>query len=107
MDINLNLTQDEECRILADRARHVFREAPVGRAWDIFGVNGKRFELIDVSERSLAVAASTYYRLERCGSPEDFIRRWKADHRGHWDPEQMIFIHWFRDISFNQTNDLV
>ncbi len=106
-DVDLHLTSDELENILKEGTRHVFRSAPLGRAWDTFNVNGKRYELIDVSERSTGTVASMYYRLENCSSPEEFIRSWKASHAGSWKPEQMLYIHWFRDITGNPGSDLI
>ena len=50
----------------------------------------------------MGTIANTYYRLENCSTPEDFIRSWKDSHAGRWEPEQMLYIHWFRDIAGNQ-----
>ncbi len=101
-DVDLHLTCDELENILKEGTRHVFRSAPLGRAWDTFHVNGNHYELIDVSERSMGTIANTYYRLENYSTPEDFIRSWKDSHAGRWEPEQMLYIHWFRDIAGNQ-----
>ena len=95
--VDLRLTPAEQQSILRDRKRHVFKDTSRARAWDTFTVNGERFEIIDVSERSLGAIASAYYPIEGCRSPGDFIRAWKARHSGDWRPEQTVFIHWFRE----------
>jgi hypothetical protein len=106
-DVDLHLTMEEVRDIIDEGTRHVFRSAPLGRAWDTFNINGKRFELIDVSERSVNAIANKYYRIEHYRSPEDFILGWKASHSGSCDPEQLLYIHWFRDITGNQGSDLI
>jgi hypothetical protein len=106
-DVDLHLTRDELEDILNKGTRHVFRSTPLGRAWDTFHVNGKRYEIIDVSERSMGTVANTYYRMENCSTPGEFIRRWKASHSGNWEPGQMLYIHWFRDVTVPMENDLI
>lgn len=106
-EIDLHLTCDETEKIVHEGIRHVYRTAPGGRAWDTFHTNGRRFEIIDVSERSAGTTASTYYRLEGCATPEDYIRGWKESHGGHWEPDQILYIHWFRDISSPKEDDLI
>jgi hypothetical protein len=105
--VNLHLTQEEEKRILNEGTRHVFRDAPMARAWDTFQVDGRRYEIIDVSERSLNTIADRYYRMEHCSSPDEFIRAWKAGNSGRWDPERMLYIHWFRDVTSAPGTDLI
>jgi hypothetical protein len=106
-DVDLQLTRDELDHVLNEGTCHVFRSTPLGRTWDTFRVNGRRYEIIDVSERSMGTIAHMYYRLENCNSPEDFIHNWKARHSGSWEPERMLYIHWFRDITGNPGNDLI
>ncbi|OPY30037.1 MAG: hypothetical protein A4E28_00535 [Methanocella sp. PtaU1.Bin125] len=106
-DVDMHLTDDEIESIVKAGTRHVFRSAPMGRAWDTFHVNGKYYEIIDVSERSADTIARVYYRLENFNSPEDFIRVWKEGHSGRWEPKRMLYIHWFRDITGSPGNDLI
>jgi hypothetical protein len=106
-DVDLHLTSDELENIINEGTCHIFRSAPLGRAWDTFHANGKRYEIIDVSERSAGSIARMYYRLENCSSSEDFIHRWKKSHSGGWEPERMVYIHWFRDITGSPGNDLI
>jgi len=106
-DVDMQLTRDELDHVLNEETCHVFRSTPLGRAWDTFRINGRRYEIIDVSERSLGTIAQMYYRLENYRSPEDFIRSWKASHSGRWESEWMLYIHWFRDITGNPGNDLI
>jgi hypothetical protein len=106
-DVDMKLTNDERDCVLNKGTCHVFRSAPLGRTWDTFQVNGKRYEIIDISERSMSTIARVYYRLENYRSPEDFIRSWNASHSGRWESERMLYIHWFRDITGNPGNDLI
>lgn len=105
--VDLHLTQEEEKYILNQGTRHVFRNAPLARAWDTFQVNGKQYEIIDVSERPLNTVANSYYRMENYGTPEEFIGGWKARNSGKWDPEQVLYIHWFRDVTVMPGSDLI
>ncbi|RPJ36507.1 MAG: hypothetical protein EHM35_08005 [Planctomycetaceae bacterium] len=93
---DLCLTPAEEKSILSGK-RHIYKSVPCARAWDTFLVDGKRFEIIDVSERSLYTIANKYYPIEGCQSPHDFIRDWRAGHSGDWSPEQAVYVHWFRE----------
>lgn len=104
-DVDLHLTRDEVEDILNKGTRYIFRSTPECQAWDRFHINGKRYEIIDVSERSVGTIANKYYRLENYRSPEDFIRSWKASHPGEWKPGHMLYIHWFRGITGNLDND--
>jgi hypothetical protein len=95
--VDLQLTQTEKERIVRGQC-HVYKDAPHGRAGDLFDVGGKQFELIDICERSMDRIARQYGLLREYGSLSGFIEEWEASHPGPCDPEMALFIHWFRQV---------
>lgn len=96
--INLELTEREKTAILRGRG-YVFRSRPLGRAGDEFSVDGKLFEIVDVSERTLATVARTYYTIDVFDPAADSIEGCKIMDSDRWEPEKAIYIHWFRPIA--------
>jgi hypothetical protein len=95
--VDLQLTQGEKERIVGGQS-HVYKDTPHGHAGDIFNVDGKRFEIIDICERSMDRIAGKYGVLWEYGSLSSFIEERKASHPGPCEPEMALFIHWFRQI---------
>ncbi len=106
-NVNLHLTQDEESDILKKGRGYVFKSRPQGRTGDIFSIDGRRFELVDVCERSLSMISKQYYTLKGYSTPSDFAAAWKREHPGEWNPDAKLYVHWFRDITGPLTNDLI
>lgn len=105
--VNLHLTPEEAAGIISKGKSYVFKDQPQGRAGDNFFVNGRKFELIDVCERSLSIISQSYHTLDGYPTSTDFISGWKAAHNGEWNPEAVRYVHWFRDITAPMTNDLI
>lgn len=106
-NVNIQLTQDEEADILKRGRGFVFKSTPQGRAGDTFSIDGRRFELVDVCERSLSMVSQQYYTIDGYSTPSDFSAAWKRAHRGVWDPDAKLYVHWFRDVTSQLTNDLI
>jgi hypothetical protein len=94
-DIDLELTRAEKAAIL-NGCGHLYRDRPMGKAGDLFSIQGKRFEIIDVSQRTLETVANNYYSMEGFTSPCDFMEAWKTGRPGRWEPEKRVYVHWFR-----------
>jgi|AGTN01.1.fsa_nt_gi hypothetical protein len=94
--VDIRLTP-AEIKCISEGTCHVYKSVPCGRPGDTFTVNDRRFEIIDVSERSLKAIANRYYRMEGYDSPADFLLDWTA-HYSLQDPECRIYVHWFRKI---------
>lgn len=105
--VNLNLTPDEVTGILSKGKSYVFKDHPYGKAGDKFSINGRKFELIDVCERSLNVISRYYHIMDGYPTSADFVSGWKAAHSGEWDPGAVLYVHWFRDVTVPPTNDLI
>jgi hypothetical protein len=95
--VDLQLTQSEKERI-ARGTGLVYKDAPCGRAGDIFTLDGKKYEIIDVCERSLNVVAKKYTVLGGYATIAEFVAAWEARHRSSCEPGMSLFIHWFRQI---------
>lgn len=106
-NVNFHLTQDEEADILTKGRGFVFKNTPQGRAGDTFSIDGRRFELIDICERSLGTVSRQYYTIDGYSTPADFAAAWKRTHRVEWNPDAKLYVHWFRDVTSQLTNDLI
>jgi hypothetical protein len=105
--VNLHLTPDEEAGILKKGKSYVFKARPQGRTGDIFAINGRQFELIDVCERSLSMISRQYHTMDGYASPSDFVAGRKDDHGDKQGLDTKLYIHWFRDITSPKTDDLI
>ncbi len=105
--VNLHLTSAEEAGILNKRKGYVFKDRPWGKAGDTFSVDGRQFELIDVSERSLNNVSQKYHTMDGYATPSDFLSGWKTVYGSEGDPGSILYIHWFRDITKPESNDLI
>ena len=105
--VNMHLTPDEVSEVLGKGKTFVFKDRPCGKAGDKFSINGRTFELIDVSERSLNMISRYYHTMDGHPTSADFVSSWKAAHNGEWSPGAVLYVHWFRDITAPLTNDLI
>ena len=105
--ISLQLTPEEVTEVLGKGKTCVFKDHPYGKAGDRFFINGRTYELIDVSERSLDMISLYCHAIDGQPTSADFVSKWKAAHDGQWDPEALIYVHWFRDVTAQLTNDLI
>jgi hypothetical protein len=83
-NVNLRLTHDEEADILKKGRSYVFKTTPQGRTGDTFSIDGRRFELIDVCERSMDSVSRQYHTMGGYSTPSDFDAAWKRGHSGKW-----------------------
>ena len=95
-DLELMLSKDEKAAI-RDGRTFLLRGQPAGRAGDIFSAAGRRFEIVDVCERTLGSVADRLFVAAGYDSPEGFIAGWEAS-RGHWDPDRKVYVCWFRPL---------
>lgn len=95
--VDLHLTEAEKDSILKGRG-YVLKDTPYGRAGDTFAVDGKRFEIIDVNERSLNRLSRQCDSIIECGALSSYISERKTQNSTPDDPGTSIFIHWFRQI---------
>ena len=93
-ELDFALDEDEKAAIREGRT-FLLREQPAGRAGDVFSADGRRFEIVDVSERTLGSVADRLFVAAGYDSTEGFIVGWEAA-RGRWDPDQKIYVCWFR-----------
>lgn len=105
-NVDLHLTQDEMADIMKKGRGYVFKESPQGRTGDTFSINGRRFELVDVCERPLSTIFRQYYTISGYTSPSDFAADLKRAH-GESASDSKLYVHWFRDITSSQTEDLI
>ena len=95
--IDLDLSENEKERIIGGRG-YILKETPYGRAGDTFAINGCRFEIIDVCERSLSRISRQYPLISECEYLSGYIKEWEARHRSQCEPGTSLFIHWLRQI---------
>jgi hypothetical protein len=95
--VDLQLTQAEKESIVKGKG-HVFKDRSRARAGDLFNVDGKQFEIIDVCERSIERIARQYSLLLEYGSLSGYLEEWNASHSSPCKPEMPLFIHWFRQV---------
>lgn len=96
-DLDLALSAPERAAIGEGRT-FLVRDRPAGRAGDVFAADGRRFEIVDVNERSLGSVADRLFVAAGYDSPEGFIAGWEAS-RGRWDPGRKVYVCWFRPIA--------
>jgi hypothetical protein len=95
--IELELSEVEKDLIMGGRG-FILKETPYGRAGDTFAISGRRFEIIDVCERSLGRISRQYPQISECDYLSGYIKGWEARHRRECEPGTSLFIHWFRQI---------
>jgi hypothetical protein len=100
----MQFSETEKDDVVRQGKSHLYKPVPLGRPGDTFTVDGRQFEIVDVSERTLKAIASRHYRMDGYDSPEDFIRNWTA-HHSLQDPEFRLYIHWFRKIDSSRPDD--
>ncbi len=59
------------------------------------GERGGFIILTDLHDHTLGYVADNLWREEGCQNAEHFKSIWKALHRGHWDREQVVWVHHF------------
>jgi len=85
--------------MLEDRKTCTSRTRRMGNYGDYFLAFGKAFEMKLVIPFPIGFVARTLWKQEGCESPVDFRLVWKALHpRKRYDPEQKVWVHWFRRI---------
>jgi len=47
-----------------------------------------------IEERTLRDVRDNLWREEGADSPEEFEKVWRQIHRGKFDPEKTVFVHW-------------
>ena len=64
----------------------------------LFLIQGRTFRIIRSWPTRLLTVRDKWYKEEGFDSPEAFEKRWKQLHRGHFNPEKIVFIHCFEEI---------
>ena len=80
------------------------RSEPKGEIGDIFSIKNPQipnnpsyghFCLIEILDAQLETVRDFYFRLEGFDSPSEFVKTWKALHRGHFVPDKWYYMHVF------------
>jgi hypothetical protein len=58
-----------------------------------------KFRIVDVQQHTLGFITEKLYLQEGTASPQEFESLWRRLHRGHYDPNKIMYVHWFARIS--------
>jgi hypothetical protein len=50
--------------------------------------------VVKIEENSLAFVRDFLWQPEGADSPEEFEKVWRSIHRGKFDPEKTVWVHW-------------
>ena len=85
--------------MLSGRKICTTRTKRYGRVGDIFKAFREKFEIINVDKYFLGQATFLFSYKDGFESPDEMKEFWKKLHsRKGFDPQQKVFVHWFRKI---------
>ena len=96
--VNLRFAPDMAEALLAGRKTKTSRAEDFGEG-RICLVQGRYFRITRVWPTALSTVRRNWYREEGFTSPEAFELRWRQLHRGHFNPEKIVFIHTLQEVN--------
>lgn len=66
-----------------------------GMIGDTFKIREKTFKIVDIEKFKLGFITEKFYKIEGVETPFEFIDLWKSLHRGHYNPESEMYVHFF------------
>ena len=99
MKVNIPFKAEFRDRMLSGQKTCSSRTRRYGVAGDTFVVFGGEFEIVKVEPHILYFVAQKFHYREGFNNPQEFIDAWNKIHpRKGYDPEQLVWAHFFRRI---------
>ena len=96
MEVDIPFKEQFEESMLSGDKVCTSRNKKYGSSKDVFQRFGAHFMLVAIPKLPLKTVAFFLYKEEGFSSPEEFIDIWKKLHpRKGYDPEQLVFVHFF------------
>jgi hypothetical protein len=98
MDVEIKFSKRNENAILEGKKFCTSRREQKGAIGDTFYLGNGVFIITEVIVKTLWDVAHYHYIEEGYESPEAFAIDWYGLHRGHFKPNQIVYVHWFSKV---------
>jgi hypothetical protein len=97
-EVQIKFSKRNQEAVLNNNKSCTSRREIKGMEGDFFKINDRVFKIEDLQPTFLEDVALTLYKEEGYESPDAFITDWKKLHRGHYNRDQVVIVHHFREL---------